>query len=555
MPTKMKLVISILLLLTISISNYAQITSNETAKIATFCKVWGFLKYYHPEVAKGTFDWDRQLIEKLPLVKTCNTKEETSRFYLEWINSLGNINICKHRTDSSSQNFTQNLNIAWINDTAIFSNELISKLNFIKDNRSKHHYYVKKHFTSPIFKEKTYKDSIFPSEGLRMVGLFRYWNIINYFFPYKYLTDNEWNDELIEMIPEFQFPEDTVAYHHAMYELVSKVNDSHASFSSKYTRLNYGNKFFPYQLSIVENKLIVIGYFKDSLCKLNGLEVGDVITQVESTPVEKLISDRAKQSPGSNESFKQRNLANSILTGKSDSIHLTVIRQNQSFTATVLRYLPKENNFKWNDRKLPNIKDLDSNIGYVNMAVLKRSQVKKVMRNLMDKKTIIFDLRCYPNGTGKKISKYLNKEKTPFSVFLTQDLTYPGMFYWSTINYCGKNKNVQYYKGNVIVLINENTQSQAEFTCMAFKTAPNVTFIGSQTAGADGNVSQITFPGGYNSYFSGIGVYYPDGTVTQRVGILPDIEVKPTIEGIRSGKDEVFEKAIEFAIRKLKNGL
>jgi C-terminal processing protease CtpA/Prc len=45
---------------------------------------------------------------------------------------------------------------------------------------------------------------------------------------------------------------------------------------------------------------------------------------------------------------------------------------------------------------------------------------------------------------------------------------------------------------------------------------------------------------------SGIGVFYPDGKGTQRVGIVPDIVVKPTIEGIKNGKDEVLEKAIEM---------
>ena len=44
---------------------------------------------------------------------------------------------------------------------------------------------------------------------------------------------------------------------------------------------------------------------------------------------------------------------------------------------------------------------------------------------------------------------------------------------------------------------------------------------------------------------TGIGVYYPDGKETQRIGIVPNVEVKPTIEGIKLGKDEVLEKAIE----------
>jgi C-terminal processing protease CtpA/Prc len=98
----------------------------------------------------------------------------------------------------------------------------------------------------------------------------------------------------------------------------------------------------------------------------------------------------------------------------------------------------------------------------------------------------------------------------------------------------------------VVILINEISQSQAEYTTMAFRSAPNVTVIGSTTAGADGNVSPISLPGNIRTMISGLGVYYPDGTQTQRVGILPDIEVKPTIEGIREGRDELLEKAMEI---------
>jgi C-terminal processing protease CtpA/Prc len=81
---------------------------------------------------------------------------------------------------------------------------------------------------------------------------------------------------------------------------------------------------------------------------------------------------------------------------------------------------------------------------------------------------------------------------------------------------------------------------------MAFRAAPHTTIIGSTTAGADGNVSEIVLPGGLNTSISGIGVYYPNGKLTQRVGIVPDITVTPTIESIKADRDEVLEKAIEF---------
>jgi C-terminal processing protease CtpA/Prc len=95
-------------------------------------------------------------------------------------------------------------------------------------------------------------------------------------------------------------------------------------------------------------------------------------------------------------------------------------------------------------------------------------------------------------------------------------------------------------------LVNEISQSQAEYTTMAFQAGDNATIVGSTTAGADGNVSAIFLPGGLRTMISGIGVYDPDGTETQRIGIVPDVEVKPTIEGIKDGRDEVMEKAIEI---------
>jgi C-terminal processing protease CtpA/Prc len=68
--------------------------------------------------------------------------------------------------------------------------------------------------------------------------------------------------------------------------------------------------------------------------------------------------------------------------------------------------------------------------------------------------------------------------------------------------------------------------------------------IGSTTAGADGDVSQFGLPGGLSTMISGLGVFYPDKKPTQRVGIVPDVEVKPTIAAIRAGRDELLEEAV-----------
>lgn len=79
---------------------------------------------------------------------------------------------------------------------------------------------------------------------------------------------------------------------------------------------------------------------------------------------------------------------------------------------------------------------------------------------------------------------------------------------------------------------------------MAFRTAPRALAVGSTTAAADGNVSRLPLPGGLRTMISGIGVSYPNRRPTQRIGILPDIEVRPTIAGIAAERDEVLEEAM-----------
>jgi C-terminal processing protease CtpA/Prc len=92
--------------------------------------------------------------------------------------------------------------------------------------------------------------------------------------------------------------------------------------------------------------------------------------------------------------------------------------------------------------------------------------------------------------------------------------------------------------------MDESTMSSAEYTAMALRATSDAVVLGSTTAGADGNVSALPLPGGLSTLISGIGVFCPDRQPTQRIGIVPDTEVRPTIDGIREGRDEVLEAAL-----------
>ena len=96
------------------------------------------------------------------------------------------------------------------------------------------------------------------------------------------------------------------------------------------------------------------------------------------------------------------------------------------------------------------------------------------------------------------------------------------------------------------MLIDERAISQSEHSGLFYRAANGTVFIGSPTTGANGDVTFFFAPGGIRINFSGHDVRWPDGKQLQRVGLLPDIEVRPTIEGIRGGRDEVLERAIAY---------
>jgi len=532
-----------------TITTCAQDKLTETDKLVTTGKIWGFLKYYHPEVGKGKIDWDNQLFEILPKVKNAENKKELSIVYLEWINSLGEVNKCQTcNTKNKIEYFYKNFNLNWTQDLTLFTKELITKLKFIERNRFQGNNHYVSTFEDAgnvkIQNEPEYPFFSWENKQLRLLSLFRYWNYIEYFFPYKYQMDKNWDMVLKESIPNFLNPTSETDYHLAMLELIINLNDSHGYLSSYYINSHFGNYWIPAKFQIIDEKAVITSFYNEDLSKENDLQIGDVISKVDGKDIKTILIENNKYIRGSNSSIKLMSAYNKIFNGSNTSVEIEFKRNGKIENKSIKRY----EFYKFNYQK-PSVeirKLIDSNIGYINMGELEKEDVKMVMDSLSKTKAIIFDIRNYPKGTLYSISEYLNEKPKEFAKFTIPDLSYPGKFKWTEPISTGK-ENVKAYKGKVILLINEVTQSHAEFTAMCLQTAKNAITIGSQTSGADGNVSRIKLVGGFETMFTGLGVFYPNGKETQRIGIVPDIIVKPTVVGIKNGKDEVLEKGIQVA--------
>ncbi|REH01144.1 S41 family peptidase [Flavobacterium aquicola] len=537
-----------LLLFVITQSTISSNNLTENQKLATICKVWGFLKYYHPNVADGSKNWDEQLFTILPQIEKAQTKEEFSLVLENWIASQGEIKEYEaNKPDSKVEYFTKNLDLKWLEDSKVFSKTLSKKLKFIEKNRfqGKQYYYTSNPYIK-VTNEIKYADFKWTNKNLRLLALYRYWNQIEYFFPYKYKMDEKWDVVLTQMLPRFINPESEKDFVLAMREISIKLNDTHSHTTSRLMFEGmFGSKFLPINIKIIDKKVIIASLLNDSIAKVDDLVVGDIITKVDGKTIDEIIDAKKNIVEGSNDAAIRKNFNLHIFSGNTNTIEIEFIRNEKTATKIVKRYAYQDLKIQFPEKE--KWKLLEGNIGYIDVESITAAELPNVMQQFKNTKAIIFDARFYPQEDAIEydIAGYLYPQNQVFAKCINPDLTCPGRYIWMEDHNTGKT-NPDYFKGQVIILQNEKTQSHGEHLVMCLQAAPNAVVIGSQTAGADGGICQYEIIKGFTTTYTGYGMFYPNKKETQRIGIVPDIEVKQTIKGIQEDKDEVLDRALQF---------
>jgi len=512
-------------------------------------KLWGFLKYHHPAIGKGNYNWDYELFRFLPEYVKVTDKKKRDELLLSWINKYGEIPVCT-TCEQKSTNVFLSPDFSWLKKSHV-SGALKDKVKEIYQNRHQgEHYYVSMDFygNTTFQNENQYTTMPYPDAGFRLLSLYRYWNMIQYFYPYRYLTDKNWDGVLRAYIPAFLTAGDELQYELTTLKLTAEIKDTHAAyFVGDKVLENRGENHAPFRTKFIGTDLVVIDYYNPELQESTKLKRGDIITHINGKTVKEIVDSVKIYYPVSNNAALMREIATHILNSNQSTINIEYISDNEEKKAILHLYQNEDLNLF--DSRNKNeaekcYKFLEGNIGYIHLASLKNKDIPLIKEVFKEAKGIIIDLR---DGVSEYVAYSLGSffvsKSTPFAKATKGNVNNPGEFRF--VSNPPISKIGETYQGKLVVIVNEVTQSQAEYTAMAFRAGPNTTIVGSTTAGADGNISRIQLPGGLLTMISGIGIYYPDGTETQRVGIVPDIKVEPTIEGIKNGKDEVLEKAIE----------
>jgi C-terminal processing protease CtpA/Prc len=406
--------------------------------------------------------------------------------------------------------------------------------------------------------DKAYEAMTAPDLGHRVLAVARIWNVIHDFYAYLELI-GDWDAVLPEFLLRMESAAGARPYALAVAEMMTHVPDGHSQVTGGEVDRFFGDAGVPVALRRVEGSYVVTAIGDAPDVKALGLEMGDVVEAVDGEPAAARIERLSRYLPASTPAGLSVKVARVLLAGPEGSTAELTLGGRQGAKQVKLRRSRAGldlghskllyNNPFWSTASGESVRVLPGNLGYVDLTRLTGKQVAGMFEQLKGTRAIIFDGRGYPNGTAWLIAPRLGAGSARVAAQFRQpevsaanDQSGSGTYFSQRLPVTAGFK----YGAPTVMLIDERTVSQTEHTGLFFETANGTRFIGSQTAGANGDVTFLTVPGGLSIRFSGHDVRHADGRQLQRVGLTPDVEVAPTIQGIREGRDEVLERAIRW---------
>lgn len=366
------------------------------------------------------------------------------------------------------------------------------------------------------------------------------YNVFQHFYPYFNEVDVEWDKELATALKR-SFNDQT-EYDHlvTLQKFTAPLKDGHIYV--------HGPKTGEYVPAInwewIAGKLVITKVKDETL----GIQIGDVVTKVNNQSSENYFKEiNSRISAGTNGWLNYRAQNISLLGDIDEEMVLEinsnniVLNRDKKYNYSDLEIAIQENNYKL----------LDDNIYYLNLNKIEMDTITVLLPQLQQAKGIICDLRGYPNGNHGFISHLLKEKDTSKAWMRVPKIIYPdqekntgfeklGWYLEPKKPYLGDKK--------VVFIIDGRAISYAESYMSFIEGYQLATIVGQPTAGTNGNINPFTLSGNYSISWTGMKVVKHDGSQLHAIGILPDFYVNKSIDGVKSGKDEFLEKAVEVIL-------
>lgn len=370
--------------------------------------------------------------------------------------------------------------------------------------------------------------------GVRVAAVSIAWTVLQHFYPYFEEVEVDWDAALREHL--VRVIDDRIRDHlvATLESLLAGLEDGHAlAYPAGVSRADLDA-----ELAWIEDRLVVTSPDSDGV-----LEAGDVIDTVDGRDAGAVVAERAERFSGTPRWRRHRALVELTPGDEGSTVALAVDRSGELLEVDVTRkplsYLPTDD-----DRPFER---LEGGVWYVDLRRADMAEITRRIDDLAAAPGVIFDLRGYPNGNHEVLRHLIDgpvrsaQWRVPRTVHPDRD---PIAGYRTSGRWTLDPKAPR-IRGKVAFLTDHRAISYAESVMGIVEHHGLGAIVGGPTAGTNGNINALVLPGGIQMLFTGMKVIKHDDSQHHLVGILPTVPVSPTLAGVRAGRDEVLEKALE----------
>ncbi len=371
-------------------------------------------------------------------------------------------------------------------------------------------------------------------EATRIGTVITVWNIFQHFYPYFDVVHPDWDNILKQTLSEVQDNQDENDFLISLRKMTAALKDGHVKVTHS-SESSY--KPVPAIFDFIQGKVVVVE------SNFEQLEIGDIILEIDGESAKQLLLDREKIVSGSPQWKKYKALRDFLKDDSTKISHLRIRRNKKVLEVAINRKQPVPQY-----TRPDNVTKIKDDIYYINLCNATIEEIENQIHDISKAKGVVFDVRGYPNSNDDVIS-YLIENPVRSAKWNIPEIIYPdheNIAGYDTLARWTIEPKHPRIQGKIVFLTDKSAISYAESFMGIIEYYKLAEIIGSQTAGANGNVNAITTMGGFKIQWTGMKVVKQDDSQHHLVGIIPTITMEPTIKGIRDGRDELLEKAIEI---------
>jgi C-terminal processing protease CtpA/Prc len=378
---------------------------------------------------------------------------------------------------------------------------------------------------------------------VRLANICITWNIFQHFYPYFDVVKTDWRAALTEALKDAYQDKTKKDFLKTLRKFTAKLNDGHVRiYLHGDTTESY---LLPIRWDWIENQLVITDIYDQTITNIH---IGDVVVEINGVTAKEARENEEQYISAATGGWKRYRSLNALLSGEKDAeFHLKIKRDGKTFDKTIHASLSMKEYYSLSRKDIVNHKEIEAGIHYLNLDAISMAEINKLMPELEKAKAIICDLRGYPKGNHGLINHLLKEKEDSRWMFVPQ-VIYPD---YEKVTYQEFGWQMQPVEpaltAKVVFITNGRAISYAESVMGYIEGFQLATIVGQPTAGTNGNVNSFTLPGGYRIGWTGMRVLKHDGSPHHGVGISPHVLVERTIKGVKAGRDEFLEKAIEIA--------